>query len=197
MKKEKTLTKDYISMGIFSLIYTVIAFIIGGIVQMTPITFPFMPLVVALFTGTVFMLYVAKIPKRGSLTVLGIIAAIILFVTGMFWTMSLFFAVFGFIADCICASGEFRSFKKNLMAYCILSLAPIGAYVPMVVMPKQFAEFMSKKGNVEVFSDIINTISKSYWILPAMIIGTIICAVIGGMIGKKLLTKHFKKAGIV
>ncbi len=197
MDEEKLLMKDYISMGIFSLIYTVIAFVIGGIAQMTPITFPFMPLIVALFTGTVFMLYVYKIPKRGSLIVLGIIAAIILFLTGMFWTMSLFFIVFGFIADLICASGKFRSFKKNLIAYCVLSLSPIGAYVPMVLLPKQFAEFMSKKGNVAAFSDVINKISISYWIIPAMVVGTVICAIIGGFIGKKLLAKHFKKAGII
>ncbi len=197
MNEKKLLTKDYISMGIFSLIYTVVAFVIGGIAQMTPITFPFMPLIVALFTGTVFMLYVYKIPKRGSVTILGIIAAIILFLTGMFWTMSLFFVIFGFIADLICASGKFRSFKKNLIAYCVLSLSPIGAYVPMVLMPKQFAEFMSKKGNVAAFSDIINKISVTYWIIPAMIVGTTICAIIGGLIGKKLLAKHFKRAGIV
>ncbi len=197
MKQKKLETKDYIPMGIFSLIYTVIAFIIGGIAQMTPITFPFMPLIVALFTGTVFMLYVVKIPKRGSIIVLGIIAAIILFITGMFWTMSLFFIIFGIAADFICASGNFRSFKRNLIAYCVISLAPMGAYVPMVLMPKQFEEFINKKGGTVAFSEIIDIISTSAWVIPAMIIGTVICAIIGGFIGKKLLHKHFEKVGIV
>ena len=70
MKNEnKLLTRDYISIGVFSLIYFVIAFVIGGIAQLTPVTFPFMPMVVALFAGSVFMLYTAKIPKRGSLVI--------------------------------------------------------------------------------------------------------------------------------
>jgi len=30
-----------------------------------------------------------------------------------------------------------------------------------------------------------------------MTLGTIICAVIGGFIGKKLLKKHFEKVGII
>ncbi len=30
-----------------------------------------------------------------------------------------------------------------------------------------------------------------------MILGTIICAVIGGLIGRKLLKKHFEKVGII
>ena len=109
-------TRDFISVGIFSLIYAVVAFVVGGVAQMTPVTFPFMPMIVALFTGTVFMLYVAKIPKRGALSILGVIAAILLFVTGMFWMMSAFFLVFGIMADGICASGGFRSFRKNLAA---------------------------------------------------------------------------------
>lgn len=115
---KKLETRDFISVGIFSLIYAVVAFVIGGVAQMTPVTFPFMPMIVALFTGTVFMLYVAKIPKKGALSILGAIAAIMLFVTGMFWMMSVFFLVFGVIADFICTSADFKSFKKNLLAYC-------------------------------------------------------------------------------
>ena len=59
-------------------------------VQMTPVTFSFMPPIVALFTGPIFMLYVAKIPKRWALTILGIIGGILLFITGMFWVCLLY-----------------------------------------------------------------------------------------------------------
>ena len=186
---KKLETRDFISVGIFSLIYAVVAFVIGGVAQMTPVTFPFMPMIVALFTGTVFMLYVAKIPKKGALSILGVIAAILLFVTGMFWMMSVFFLVFGVIADFICASADFRSFKKNLLAY--------WAYIPMVVMPAQFDAFMKNKGDFASFEGVIHSIGATWWAIPAMIIGTIVCAIIGGLIGKKLMKKHFEKAGVV
>ena len=141
-RPDKLQTRDFISVGIFSLIYAVVAFVIGGVAQMTPVTFPFMPMIVALFTGTVFMLYVAKIPKKGALSILGVIAAILLFVTGMFWMMSVFILIFGVVADFICASGDFKSFRKNLIAYCVMALSPMGAYIPMAVMPEQFDAFM-------------------------------------------------------
>ena len=197
MEQEKLQTKDFISIGIFSLIYSVVAFVVGGIAQMTPLTFPLMPACIALFTGTVFMLYVAKIPKRGALSCLGVIGGILLFITGMFWMMSLFFVLFGIAADCICASGHFRSFKKNLSAYCIMALAPFGAYLPMALLPAQFDAFMKKKGNTAAFEQIIHTISTSVWVLPAMTAITLLCAILGGLIGKRILRKHFKKAGIV
>ena len=158
---KKLETRDFISVGIFSLIYAVVAFVIGGVAQMTPVTFPFMPMIVALFTGTVFMLYVAKIPKKGALSILGVIAAILLFITGMFWMMSVFFLVFGVIADFICASADFRSFKKNLLAYCVMALAPMGAYIPMVVMPAQFDAFMKNKGDFASFEGVIHSIGAT------------------------------------
>ena len=60
MKKNENIlqTRDYISIGVFSLIYFIVAFVIGGISQMTPVTFPFMPMIVALFAGSIFMLYI-------------------------------------------------------------------------------------------------------------------------------------------
>ena len=190
-------TKDFISIGIFSLIYFVIAFSIGGIAQMTPVTFPFMPMIVALFTGSIFMLYTTKIPKRGAISILGILSGILLFVTGMFWMMSAFFAVLGFVADFIVSSGHSGSFKRRLIAYCIFALSPMGAYVPMAVMPEQFDKFMRKKGDFSSFAEVINAIGVNKWAIPVMILGTIVCALIGGFIGKKLLKKHFEKAGIV
>lgn len=194
---EKLKTRDFISVGIFSLIYAAVAFIIGGIAQMTPITFPFMPMIVALFTGSVFMLYIAKIPKKGAVTILGVISGILLFITGMFWMMTAFFVILGIIADFICASGKFKSFKKNMAAYCLFALSPMGAYVPMAIMPAQFDEFMSKKGDVSSFAGVIDSIGANWWAIPVMLLGTILCAMIGGFIGKKLLKKHFEKAGIV
>ena len=193
----KLQTRDFISVGIFSLIYAAVAFVVGGLAQMTPITFPFMPMVVALFTGTVFMHYVAKIPKRGAIILLGIIAGILLLITGMFWMMSAFFIVLGIIADFICASGQFKSFKKNMAAYCLFALSPMGAYVPMAVMPAQFAEFMNKKGDISSFAGVIDAIGAQWWVIPLMLLGTVLCALAGGYIGKKLLKKHFEKAGIV
>ena len=193
----KLQTRDFISVGIFSLIYAAVACVVGGLAQMTPITFPFMPMVVALFTGTVFMLYVAKIPKRGAIIILGIIAGILLLITGMFWMMSAFFIVLGIIADFICASGQFKSFKKNMAAYCLFALSPMGAYVPMAVMPAQFAEFMNKKGDISSFAGVIDAIGAQWWVIPLMLLGTVLCALAGGYIGKKLLKKHFEKAGIV
>ena len=78
-----------------------------------------------------------------------------------------------------------------------MALAPFGAYVPMALLPAQFDAFMKKKGNTVAFEQIIHTIGTSVWVLPAMTAITLLCAILGGLIGKRILRKHFEKAGIV
>mgnify|MGYP000069650020 CR=1 FL=1 len=65
---KKLETRDFISVGIFSLIYAVVAFVIGGAAQMTPVTFPFMPMIVALFTGDSFHALCGKNTGRRELS---------------------------------------------------------------------------------------------------------------------------------
>lgn len=35
------------------------------------------------------------------------------------------------------------------------------------------------------------------WVLPAMLVGNLICSFISGKVGQHLLKKHFEKAGVV
>ena len=195
--ENKLQSRDFISIGVFTLIYAAVTFVVGGVSQMTPVTFPLMPAAVALFTGPIFMLYTAKTPKRGALTIMGVIIGILSFASGRFWMMAVFYAVFGVLADLICASGKFTSFKRNLLGYCVFALPPMGGHVPMAILPEQFDAFMAEKGDFSAFSGVIDAIGANWWALPLMAAITVLCAVISGMIGRKLLRKHFERAGIV
>ena len=195
--ENKLQSRDFISIGVFTLIYAAVTFVVGGVSQMTPVTFPLMPAAVALFTGPIFMLYTAKTPKRGDLTIMGVIIGILSFASGMFWMMAVFYAVFGVLADLICASGKFKSFKRNLLGYCVFALPPMGGHVPMAILPEQFDAFMAEKGDFSAFSGVIDAIGANWWALPLMAAITVLCAVISGMIGRKLLRKHFERAGNV
>lgn len=195
--ENKLQSRDFISIGVFTLIYAAVTFVVGGVSQMTLVTFPLMPAAVALFTGPIFMLYTAKTPKRGALTIMGVIIGILSFASGMFWMMAVFYAVFGVLADLICASGKFKSFKRNLLGYCVFALPPMGGHVPMAILPEQFDAFMAEKGDFSAFSGVIDAIGANWWALPLMAAITVLCAVISGMIGRKLLRKHFERAGIV
>lgn len=67
---KKLKTRDFISVGIFSLIYAVVAFVIGGVAQMTPVTFPFMPMIVALFKEVLHQISLS-VPQGSSCAIVG------------------------------------------------------------------------------------------------------------------------------
>ena len=76
--------KDLITIGIFSAIYFVINFafmLLGGI---HPVLWMLMPGFIAVFAGIPFMLMVAKVQKLGAVFLMGLITALIYFVTGQF-----------------------------------------------------------------------------------------------------------------
>lgn len=197
MNNLKMQTRDYITSGIFSLIYIVVTFVVGAITQSNPFTFLLMPMACAFFAGPIYMLYVAKIPKRGSVVILGIISGLLSFFGGMFWMMAVCFVLLGIVADCICATGKYKSFKLNLLSYAIFSISPGGGHLAMFFLKSEFNEFMQGKGDISMFEKSINLVAENWWVALLIAVSSVVFGIIGGLIGKKMMKKHFERAGIV
>lgn len=87
---KKSLTiKDLVTTGIFSAIFLVFTMIGGIFFAPNPVLTFYMPMGAALLCGPVYLLMIAKVQKRWSVTILGIVMGIIWFVTGMHWAFSL------------------------------------------------------------------------------------------------------------
>ena len=59
-----------------------------------------------------------------------------------------------------------------------------------------YVQYLVEKGTEQTYMDTMVSTAQN-WMLPAMIIGVLICAAISGLVGQKLLKKHFEKAGVV
>ena len=88
LKKGLTV-KDLVTTGIFSAIFFVFTLVGGLPFAPNPVLTFYMPMGAALLCGPVYLLMVAKVQKRWSVTILGIIMGIIWFATGMHWAFSL------------------------------------------------------------------------------------------------------------
>lgn len=193
---KKSLTiKDLVTTGIFSAIFLVFTMIGGIFFAPNPVLTFYMPMGAALLCGPVYLLMIAKVQKRWSVTILGIIMGIICFVTGMHWAFSLGYIGMGIIADLVAGAGDYRNKAVNLLSYMLMSLGGVYTYVVFFIDPQGWASTMLENGTEQSYIDTMSASAPS-WLLAVIIIGTLAIAAFSGWIGGKLLKKQFEKAGI-
>lgn len=189
--------KDLITIGIFSAIYFVINFafmLLGGI---HPVLWMLMPGFIAVFAGIPFMLMAAKVQKPGAVFLMGLITALIYFVTGQFTLVILIsMASACVLAEVIRSMAKYDSFKGNSTAYVIFSLGMTGSPLPVWLFKVDFLAQITEQGMPADYVSAVEALSSN-----AMLVVLFVAPIIGGMIGafiaKGLFKKHFVKAGIV
>lgn len=196
-KHTKLDIKDLVTAGIFSAIYFVVNFLVmisGGI---HPIIWIFMPAIIALLSGVIFMLMTAKLQKFGVVFIMGMITGLIYFLTGQFTVVMLIsFALACGISEIIRKVSNYQSFKGNLLAYAFFSLGMTGSPLPLWLFGDSFLKAIKENGMPKEYVTSLEMIISSE-ILVAMFVSTFVLALIGGWIGKGMLHKHFIKAGVV
>lgn len=193
---KKSLTiKDLVTTGIFSAIFLVFTMIGGIFFAPNPVLTFYMPMGAALLCGPVYLLMIAKVQKRWSVTILGIIMGIIWFVTGMHWAFSLGYIGMGIIADLVAGAGDYRNKAVNLLSYMLMSLGGVYTYVVFFIDPQGWASTMLENGTEQSYIDTMSASAPSR-LLAVIIIGTLAIAAFSGWIGGKLMKKQFEKAGI-
>ena len=193
--KRSLTIKDLVTTAIFSTIFLVLTMIRGIFFAPNPVLTFYMPMGAALLCGPVYLLMIAKVQKRWSVTILGIVMGIIWFVTGMHWAFSLGYIGMGIIADLVAGAGDYRNKAVNLLSYMLMSLGGVYTYVVFFTDPQGWASTMLENGTEQSYIDTMSASAPS-WLLAVIIIGTLAIAAFSGWIGGKLLKKQFEKAGI-
>ena len=191
----KLTVRDLISIGIFSVIYF-IGFMIAGMLGYIPVCVILLPFIAGVLGGIPFTLFVIKTQKFGAVTLLGLIVGLLTFLMGQTWMSVLFGVVFALAADLMMKADDYKNTKKNLAAYAVYTLWTIGTMLPMWIMRAEYFESYRNNGGTDAYIDSVMSLTPPYMIIVIAALG-IVGAVIGGVIGKRVLKKHFAKAGIV
>ena len=187
-------TKDLINVGIFSAIYIVV-FFACGMLGYIPIFMVLLPFLIAFVGGIPFMLYLTKVNKFGMVTITGILVSLLMFATGHGWPMLLIGIPSAFFADLIFKSGSYKKWKTTLLGYSVFSLWSFGAMLPMWIMRDSYFAQM-RAGYGEAYTDTLMSL-MSGWMLAVLVMLSVAGAIAGAYLGRSVLKKHFKRAGIV
>ena len=190
----KLQAKDLINLGLFTVLYFILGCCVAIPIGFVPIFLPILGSLWTLITGIPFMLFITRVKKFGMVTLMAVLSGLLMGFTGMgYWGVPMG-VIFGLIADLIMKSGEYKSSGKILLGYGVFSLWMVGTYIPMYFMvEKARADFVAGFG--EEYADRVMSVMPM-WSLVLVVAGIFVCAILGGLIGKALLKKHFIKAGI-
>lgn len=191
--ENKLNAKDLINVGIYTALYVVVLFVVG-MLNMIPVLYPFLYLAWPIVGAIPFMLFLTKINKFGMVTIMAIISAGVWFMMGYTWTVVATYLVCGIIADFIFKSGNYKSFKKNVIGYWVFSLSMIGIQLPMWITADAYMAGIREMMGDEYTDQLITFMPP--WMGIAAIGIIFVGAFLGAIFGRKMLKKHFEKAGV-
>ena len=195
MNNNKIQAKDLINIGLFTVLYFVLGCCVAIPIGFVPIFLPILGALWTLITGIPFMLFATRARKFGMVTIMAILSGLLMGLTGMGYWGILTGAVFGLLGDLILKSGSYASSKKTILGYGVFSLWMVGTYIPMYFMVEQSRADFAKSFGDEYADKVMSVMPM--WSIVLVIAGIFVCALLGGLIGKAILKKHFVKAGIV
>ena len=197
MNTQKGLSvKDLVTTGIFTALMIVFTMLGGMFFAPNPVLTFYMPMGCALLCGPVYLLLAAKVHKRWSITILGIILGFFFFVTGMHWSMALGNIGMGIIADIVAVLGAYTNKKLNALSYMLFMLSNTFTYLIFFIDRDGWIQAMMKKGTDASYIETMNTSATSW--MPVIIVGgTLLVAAFSAWVGSKMLKKQFEKAGVV
>ncbi|OUO77539.1 hypothetical protein B5F53_13145 [Blautia sp. An249] len=192
-KSNKLQAKDLINVGIFTAIYFVL-FFAGMMLGYIPIFIPLLGLVCPILCGIPFMLYLTKVKKFGMVSLTGIVLGLLNLIMGSGVLVFIAGVIFGVLSDLVLRAGKYQSWKCTFIGNGIFSLWIMG-YVSRMFLTRDvfFSSLVSSYGREYV--DTLMSYTPG-WMFPVLFMLTFIGGILGALLGKAVLKKHFEKAGI-
>ena len=193
----KLTVPDLISVGVFTALYFVLVTVATFTCALLPgVGNIVLPALAALISGSVYMLLAAKLQKFGGITIMGLVMGLFFFVSGHFVLSFATNIVCGLLADLIAARGKFRSKKLLLVSDVVFSYGLTGPILPLWFMKDAYIANLTARGKDAAYIDTLFAPINNGSFVAAMA-AILVCAVLGGLFGQRMMKKHFEKAGIV
>lgn len=191
-KKKGLQGKDLINVGIYSAIY----FIIIMAVAMTgyiPIMMPMICVIGPILGGIPLMLFLTKVKKFGMILIMSLIMGILMSLTGMGFYAIPVGIVSGLIAELIWKKANYGKTSSAVLVCGVFNIWMWGNFIPLFTDP---AGYFSTRSSFGADYEAALTALLPGWMLPILLVCCFVCGIIGGLLGRALLKKHFTKAGI-
>jgi energy-coupling factor transport system substrate-specific component len=191
----KLQAKDLINVGIFSAIYFVMMFAVM-MLGYIPVFIPLLSALIPLIGGIPFMLFLTKVKKFGMMLIMVTLISTFFLVSNAavgVWVLSIGI-VCTLIAEFVLRSGRYESSKKAVLAYGLFCIFLFGNYIPIYITRSAYYENLASGSGAEYADALMRYMPD--WTAPILVIASFAFGILGGILGRGILKKHFQRAGI-
>ena len=189
---ERMNVRDYITTAILFVLFFLVFSFVGTPIGMTVVGNLFVFAACAVIWGTIYILLLTKVNKKGVVLLFGLIIAILQLMN--FWAISVFVAIGAVIAEIIWQKSDRHKFSTMLICFTVqIVFWYLGMIIPLIFMKDMYLSAVPSYA--ELYGAVSDFVSGPMFFVG--LLATAVGCVAGAYIGKLLLKKHFLKAGIV
>lgn len=189
-------SRGAIAAGVFVALYLVTYVIVGAICMPVAVLFLLMPEVVALLAAPTYHMMLSKSPSGIPIFIAAVIPSLILIATGHNPIAPVVSIPAAVLAILIAGKGQYKSFKWNAVSHAVFSWNLFGGFIPIWIMREYFFQSTLEGGMSQEFCDTVRAWTP-WWVLPVMLVATVLCSLLGSLFTKNVLKKHLAKAGVL
>lgn len=192
MKQQGLKMRDIATIGIFGAILYVVTMVVGAVTGMEMTVYMFSCSFVALFSAPLYMLIMAKVHKKGAVLMTCAIVGILWALFGGIFVL-LWMVILGIIGEVIASKTNYQNYKALTATFVLYVTAYyLGALAPLYYYSSYYFTHGYSEEATQALINAAHT-TAAYVAVPVMVI----MAVLASMIAKKMLKKHFEKAGVI
>jgi energy-coupling factor transport system substrate-specific component len=186
-----------ITIGIFNALIIGIFMLLGFTIGLIPVILIFMPVILAIPGGIIFMLMLTKAPLRGVFVISGALLGLVMInmaPAGMFGLSIFLGGVLGELVFELLGREKFAAAATGFACY-MLGFA-VGESFPLTFMKEAYLAQQAANGaeQLSILQQCLDYMNPTLLVIICLL--TVIAAYVGSLWGRRLLRTHFKKAGI-
>jgi energy-coupling factor transport system substrate-specific component len=197
MNTTKLRAKDLITLAIFSVVFIVVYMACSAPLGMLAPLYAFCVVIPMIPCGIVWAYLRTKVTKPFAILIQGVLFAVILFVLGGGWFVAIGVLAGGILAEVFAGVGKYKSFKWNAIGYAAFAVCfHLGVFIMILIARDYYYDYGITNGLSSEYMDaLLSFVSGPLLLLTSALSAA--GAVIGMLLGRAFLKKHFERAGIV
>jgi energy-coupling factor transport system substrate-specific component len=187
--------RDLMNVAMFAVIYFVVVYAVAMLGIISPLVMLLTLPLSIVAAGIPYLLFLTRVKHAGLVTLFAVVLGALYLVMGHPWISTLLTVALALVAEVILWAGRYRSRWAAIWAYAVFSVWFVGPMLPLLL---NRAEYLSSPGMQAMGADYVASFDQvvSVGALWAYNGATLVCGVLGGLLGSRLLTKHFTRAGL-